>query len=242
LFAASCVEGVGQFRAAIVSGVPAPLPFACFASRLARRASHFSTGSPSFTTDALGVGQDEETFAFMRRANFRRREKSCLTLVAHCSQVSPNIVEGESKMAFDVLEEDVSRPALRDNAGDFGPEPSGVTLAEPLACGGHCGAGISSADETHSCKWAGIELLQVAAPNRRRLQDLVLHPRQEHGRGVGVPLNGTYQACSQSGEPQPELDPTDSGGEAEDRNWFGRSHTHATPLDGQERISASSSR
>jgi len=107
----------------------------------------------------FGVGQDEEAFAFMRRAHFRRREKSCLTLVAHCSQVSPNIVEGESKMAADVFEEDVCRPALRDNAGALGPEPSGIPLPEPLAGGGHGGAGISSCDETHSCKWSGIEVL-----------------------------------------------------------------------------------
>src|SRR6266700_730438 len=269
----SLAAGVGQLRAAIVSGIPAPLPFTPFASRLARRASHFSTGSPSLTTDALGVGQflaapgnestgawcsawyircgestafgvgpDEEAFAFVRRANFRRRDKSCLTLVAHCSQVSPNIVEGELKMATDVFEEDVCRPALRDDSCDLGPEPSGVSLAESLACGGHCGAGVSSSDETHSRKWSGIELFQVAAPNRRWLQGLVFHPRQEHGRGVGIALDTGHQACPQSGEPQPELDPSGSGGEAEDgdRSWLGSSHIHTPSISAHDRTRSTS--
>lgn len=178
----------------------------------------------------FGDCQNEEALPLMRRANLLRREKSCLTSVAQRSQVSPNIVEGESKMAADVLEEDVCRPALSDDPGDLGPEPPGVSLPEALPGRGLAGAGVPSSDETHSCKWSGIELLQVAAPNKRRPQGLVLHPRQEHGRGVGIPLNGTYQACPQPGEPQPELDAPDSCGEAEDRNWLGSNHNHSTPL------------
>ena len=105
---------MGHVRAAMVSGVPAPFPLPCLSFSMRSRSACFSTGSPSFTTEALGVGhcraapgnvftgawlpawyircvlstalgvgQDEEPFAAMRRANFRRREKSSLTSVAH---------------------------------------------------------------------------------------------------------------------------------------------------------------
>lgn len=186
--------------------------------------------------------QDEEPLPLMRRANLRRREKSRLTAVTHCPQVSPNIVEGDPKMVADVFEEDVARPTLRDDAGDLGPEPSWVTLPKSLPGGGHGWAGVTSCDETNPRKWSGIELLQVAAPNRRRIHGLVFHPRQEQGRGEGVPLNGTYHSCWHSGDPQPEFDTSEPGAETEDRNWLGRSHIHDTtaPLAASSQRSARS--
>jgi len=162
----------------------------------------------------LGVGQDEEAFTFVRRANFRRREKSCLTLVAHCSQVSPNIVEGESKMAADVFEEDVCRPALRDNSCDLGPEPSGVALAEALPSGGHGGAGVSSSDEMNDSTPASAVEGSEVIPDRRFIQESVLHACRQDRGSIGVPFRITDSPVGISeGQLDSELHASDPGAE-----------------------------
>ena len=52
----SDVVGVSSNCTAIASGIPAPLPLIPFAFTCSIRASHVSACSPSFGSDALGVG------------------------------------------------------------------------------------------------------------------------------------------------------------------------------------------
>lgn len=130
---------------------------------------------------------------------------------------------------WDVLDEDESRTDGLDDLGDVGPDPPLIvkSLAEPGA--GDGGTGKAGTDHVHSEKWGGVQLCEVAAPNRRRLQGLVFHPRQEDGRCVSVPLNVSHHMESvPEGESEPEVEPSDAGAEGQARE-DGISHTQGSP-------------
>ena len=78
---ASQFVGVGQSCAAMLSGIPAPLPLFAVTFSTSRRASHVSGRSPSLATHALGVGHcigappnDEQPLPPVRGANVGRAD------------------------------------------------------------------------------------------------------------------------------------------------------------------------
>src|SRR6185295_17758771 len=60
--------GVGHNWTAIVSGIPAPFPLFAVILRRSRRGSHVAGVSPSWATDALGLGHDPEAIPSVGRA------------------------------------------------------------------------------------------------------------------------------------------------------------------------------
>ena len=58
---------------------------------------------------SLADGEDEEPFALVRRADFRRREEACRKAVAHADQSAGDFGEAEAEMMGDILEEDEGR-------------------------------------------------------------------------------------------------------------------------------------
>jgi len=84
-------------------------------------------GPEPFQSFAVGVGQavidpeDEEPFAAVRRADFRRAEQSALNPEAQLSKVSPNplgasdFVSPRREHAGDVLDEDEPGAGLNDD-------------------------------------------------------------------------------------------------------------------------------
>jgi len=67
------------------------------------------------------VGQDEQPFPFVRRANFCRREQSRLNPVAHAFQSRDDMLTEKSDGTADVFEKDPRGSALVDNASRSGP-------------------------------------------------------------------------------------------------------------------------
>jgi hypothetical protein len=164
---------------------------------------------------ALAVGEDEEPFAPMGRADFRRREEARRKAVAHADQSSGDFGEAEAEMMGDVLEEHEGRLDLADDAGDMGPKVAQVVRAPTLARDGERLARIARSDDVHrAAPRSAVEGGNVV-PDRRAIQGRVFHPRHEDGRGVGVPLDMTHSAISGEREVQPEVESAGARAERE---------------------------
>lgn len=85
--------GVGHIFAAIVSGIPAPLPFTPFAFNAFARSCQLSALSTSFVSAAEGVGQDFATFS-NPTVSFRPSGVKPVALVPGGSVLPPPGVSG----------------------------------------------------------------------------------------------------------------------------------------------------
>jgi hypothetical protein len=164
---------------------------------------------------ALAVGEDEEPFAPMGRADFRRREEARRKAVAHADQSSGDFGEAEAEMMGDVLEEHEGRLDLADDAGDMGPEVAQVVRAPTLARDGERLARIARSDDVHrAAPWATVEGGNVV-PDNSLIQGRVFHPRHESGCGVGFPFDMAHSTISGEGDGEPEVEPARAGAEGE---------------------------
>jgi hypothetical protein len=164
---------------------------------------------------AVAVGENEEPLAPVGRADLRRREEARRKPVAHADQVSGDFGKSEAEMMGDVLEEDEGRFAFADDARDMRPEVARVRSAEPPPCDRKWLARIARTEDVHrAAPRAAVEGGNVV-PDRRAIQGRVFHPRHEHGRGVGFPLDVTQSAISGKGEQDAEVEPAGAGAERE---------------------------
>jgi len=162
-------------------------------------------------------GEDEEPFAPMGRANFRRREEACRKAVAHADQSAGDFGEAEAEMMGDVLEEDEGRVDLADDAGDMRPEMAWILAAEPSACDRERLARIARSDDIHrAAPRSAVEGSNVV-PDNSLIQGRIFHPRHESGCGVGFPFDMAHSPISGDGDGKPEVETARAGakGEAE---------------------------
>ena len=75
------------------------------------------------------MGQDEDPQPLVRRADFCRAEQTRRRRVAHCPKLSQDGFEAEGDVTGDVFKENPLRRAFPDDAGDLGPEVSGIVGA-----------------------------------------------------------------------------------------------------------------
>lgn len=143
----------------------------------------------------MGEGQYVDPLPELRGASIGRREHAPLRIEPHRGQVAENCSKPSSnKEARDVLQEDVAGSHVANDAGDVGPYPSLVVEAPALAGCAPGLAGEAGGDHPDTCEQRGVQVGEVSAPNRCRLQGLVRHPRQEDGRRVGFPLNVSHHS------------------------------------------------
>ena len=160
-------------------------------------------------------GEDEEPFALVGRADFRRREEACRKAVAHADQSAGDFGEAEAEMMGDILEEDEGRLDLTDDAGDMRPEVARVVRASTLARNGKRLARIARSDDVHrAAPWAAVETGNIV-PDRRVIQRRVFHPRHESGCGEGFPFDMAHSSISEQGDGEAEVDATGAGAERE---------------------------
>lgn len=124
---------------------------------------------------AAGVGhaEDEEPLALVARADFRRREQSCLNREAHLAKVSPNplrssdFVRPRRKHAGDVLDEHGPWPRPHDDAPGVGPQVA-LVVSAALAAGEAVRLARDAANEHihDAAPWAAVEGSGIA-PHRR---------------------------------------------------------------------------
>jgi hypothetical protein len=130
------------------------------------------------------------------------------------------------KQPGDVLEEDEAGSYLANHPSDGRPDPALVVGAAPGSCDADGLAGEAGGDEIDSPgELVHGEPLEVAAPHRCRIQALVLHTREEHGRSEGVPLAVSHHSCVGEHGADSEVEPADAGTERE----HGESHVTGRP-------------
>lgn len=190
--------GVGHFRASV--------------SRLGRTGPTLPIPPPWFVpyVDAVAVGQNEDPFPKVRRANLGRAEHAPIRIEPERGQVPENVPDSTSQEPWDVLQEDDPGSHLANDSRDVGPDPSGVGLGEALPGGADRLAREACRDEIHDATpRAACEGAHVI-PDRSEIQGLVFHPRHEDGRGESVPLNVAHGSIGLAdGELEPQIEPTD---------------------------------
>lgn len=147
-----------------------------------------------------GVSQDENPLSPVRSSNRFRRETCPLRIEPHFGKVTENVVESASRNEpWHVFQEHDARSHVPDDVRNGGPEPSIVGCAGLLPGARPRLAGETSTEQVHqTMKRLAVELGEITAPNRRWLQALFVHPRQEAGRGVGFPLTQHRSATSKA--------------------------------------------
>ena len=114
------------------------------------------------------MGQDEDPEPLVRRADFCRREQARRRRVAHAPKLSQHGFKAEGDVTSDVFEEDPFWRAFPDDAGDLGPEMSGIVGTAALSGGAEGLARISGEDDVKSsAEGTSIETAQVI-PDRGR--------------------------------------------------------------------------
>ena len=163
----------------------------------------------------LADGKDEQPFALVGRADFRRREEACRKAVAHADQSCGDFGEAEAEMMGDILEEDEGWLDLPDDPGDMRPEMARVVGTAALARDAERLARIARSDDVHRAEpRAAIEGGNVV-PDRRAIQGRVFHPRHESGCGEGFPFDMAHSTISGDGDGKPEVESARAGTEGE---------------------------
>ncbi len=135
------------------------------------------------------MGQDEDAEPLVRRANFCRAEQTCRRRVAQCPKLSQDGFKAEGDVPSDVLEEDPFGATLPDDAGDLGPEVTGIIGANAFASGAEGLAGIPCEDDVKSpAKGVGIETAQVV-PDWRGCEISRALGGDKDGAGPTFPLD-----------------------------------------------------
>lgn len=160
-------------------------------------------------------GKDEQPFALVGRADFRRRKEASRKAVAHADQSASDFGEAEAEMMGDILEEDKRRFDLADDAGDMRPEVAWVIRAPALSRDRERLARIARSDDVHrAAPWAAVEGSNVV-PDNSLIQRRVFHPRHESGCGEGFPFDMAHSTISGDGDGKPEVEPARAGTEGE---------------------------
>ena len=228
-FEASLAFGVGQSRAILSSPAsrrlspPRERKLSVCGVGHSRRISERLPPLDRRPEQARGVGQcvsfpagkDEEAFAAVRSADFRRSKETRRKSVAHADQVFGDFGKSESQMMRDVFQKDEGRLAIADDAGDVRPEMSGIVGAAALAGDGERLARIARKDDVHAAAPASAVKGGNIVPDRRLIQGRVFHPRHEHGCGVGFPLDVTHSPIVVDGKMQGEVEAACAGAERE---------------------------
>lgn len=167
---------------------------------------------------SFAAGKDEEAFAAVGRADFRRSEEACRNAVAHADQISGDFGKSEPEMMSDVFEEHERRSALADDTGDLRPEVPGIVSPLSSSRDRERLARVARKDDVHAVTPAStIEGVDVV-PDRSRIQGRVFHPCHEDGRRVGFPLDVTHSPVSVDGGVKPEIESCRAGAEGQSGN------------------------
>jgi len=95
------------------------------------------------------VGQDEDAQPLVRRTNFCRAEQTRRRRVAHVPKLSQHGFKSEADVPGDVFEEDPLGGTFPDDAGDLGPEVTGIVGPAALSSCAERLAGIGSGYRAH---------------------------------------------------------------------------------------------
>lgn len=136
--------------------------------------------------------------------------------VTQSLKLSPDHVEATREVSWDVFAEEKSGLALAHDPRDVRPEVAVVVFSFALPGKAERLARVARKDEVHEatprCTIEGGEV----RPDRRLIQTPFFHSRDQVRGAKGFPLDVTDGSCGGTGEPDSEVEPSDSGTEGED--------------------------
>jgi len=182
----------------------------------------------------VGVAQNEDSIPDLACTDFRRRDDARSNAVAHVLKVSGDVLEAKGEMSGHVLEEHPFGADFGDDAGNVGPEVTGIVLASPQPREGEGLAWITGSDEMNAAApRSAVEGLEIV-PDRSWRQGRVRHPCHEHGRGKTVSLDKAHSSETGFCDVQAEVEPSNAGSEAEASQFMYSlgmcSHTMSLPF------------
>lgn len=125
----------------------------------------------------------------MRRADLCRREQARRRRVAQSPKLSQDGFESKGDVSGDVFEEDPFGAAFADDAGDVGPEMTGIVGAAALSGRAEGLAGISGKDGIErAAERKCVEAAQVG-PDRGRCEVARALGGDEDGAGPVLPFD-----------------------------------------------------
>ena len=141
----------------------------------------------------------------MRRADLCRREQARRRRVAQSPKLSQDGLESEGDMPGDVFEEDPFGTAFADDAGDVGPEVTGIVGAAAFARGAEGLAGIACEDGIEgAAERPGVEASQVG-PDRGRSEIPCALGGDEDGARPVLPLDEGAGVIAGFGEHEAQI-------------------------------------
>jgi hypothetical protein len=155
---------------------------------------------------SLADGEDEQPFALVGRADFRRREEACRKAVAHADQSAGDFGEAEAKMMGDILEEDEGRFDFADDAGDMRPEVARVVSPSALARDRELLARVARSDDVHRAAPRAAAEGSNVVPDNSLIQGRVFHPCHESGCGEGFPFDMAHSTISGKSDGESEVE------------------------------------
>lgn len=168
-------------------------------------------------TVAVGHAEDEEAFALMARADFRRAEEASLNRAAQSEKVSSDPLRPAfGEHAADVFDEDEPRPRGDEDATGGSPQVALVLSPEPLSGEAVGLAGNTPDDAIHAATEASAREGSHIAVDRRRSHDTALHLRDQTGDGESFPLHASDRASSWDCQLDRSIEAASAGAHAED--------------------------
>jgi hypothetical protein len=170
------------------------------------------------------VGQDEDSFPLVRRANFSRAEYAPRTAITDAFQFRNDFSESEGDVAFDVFKEAGSWTHGSDSICDEWPQVSRVFGSKSLSGCAEWLAWITASEETHSVtKRFPREGFKIR-PDRCWVHESRFHFCNQVRNGKRFDL--TKSDCSQIWDDsfKSKLNASISSTQADVCNCFGRIH------------------
>jgi hypothetical protein len=165
----------------------------------------------------VGHPEDEQPFALMARADFRRAEEAALNRAAQAEKVSSYPLGAAlGEHAADVLDEDEPGSGLDEDPPRRAPEVAFVGAAEALAGEAVGLAGNAPDDAIHAATEASARDGSHIAPHRRRSHDALLHLRDQTGDGEGFPLHAQDRASRWDRQLDGSVETAASGAEGDE--------------------------
>lgn len=141
----------------------------------------------------------------MRRADLCRREQARRRRVAQSPKLSQDGFKAEGDVTGHVLEEDPFGTAFADDAGDVGPEVTGIVGASAPACRAEGLAGIACEDGIEGAtEGQGVETAQVG-PDRGRGEIPRALGRDENGTRPVLPFDEGAGVIAGFGEHEAQI-------------------------------------
>jgi len=151
------------------------------------------------------VGQDEDAEPLVRRADFCRAEQARRRRIAHAPKLSQDGLKAEADVTGDVFKEDPFRGTSPDDAGDLGPEVTGIVGPTALSSCAERLAGVSGQHRVEgTAEGPRVEATQII-PDRGRGEVSGALGGDDDVAGVSLPLDKGAGVIAGLGEHEAQI-------------------------------------